>query len=108
MVKERAFLVSLIILSVLCAFIRFGSGAASAADSRDPKPNVTWTPRVITEKELANLSVKDMDLSPDAGLRILAKLNARDFDYIAQDIGNGRPIKVPNDFPAFKNWTPLE
>jgi len=107
-VKGRIFFVLSIVLSLLYAVTWFGSGAASADESRNGKPNVGWTQRVITEKELESLSVRDMELSPDAGLRILAKLNARDFDYIAQDIRDRRPIRVPNDFSAFKNWTPLE
>jgi hypothetical protein len=41
-------------------------------------------------------------------LRILAKLNARDFDYIAEDIRNGKLIRVPKDFSALKTWTPLD
>jgi hypothetical protein len=94
------------VLALLSAVIR--AGATSADDSRIKNPNITWSQRVITEKELESLSAKDMDLSPDAGLRILAKLNARDFDYIALDIRNGKPIKVPNDFSAFKSWTPLK
>jgi len=100
---------SIYLLAVLYALIGLGAVAANAADdnNRNSKPNVTWTKRVITEKELEGLSRKDMDLSPSASLRILAKLNARDFDYIAQDIRDGNPIKVPNDFTAFKTWTPL-
>lgn len=67
-----------------------------------------WTRRVITQNELERLSQFDMDLSPSAALRILAKLNQRDFDYIQQDIREGRPIKVPNDFSKFRTWTPLD
>lgn len=66
-----------------------------------------WSYRVISQKELERLSEKDADLSPSASLRILAKLNARDFDYIAEDIRMGRPIKVPHNFSRFKDWTPL-
>lgn len=101
---------SAFLFAVLYAVIWFGIGAANAADDHNgnSKPNFTWTKRVITEKELEGLFKKDMDLSPSASLRILAKLNARDFDYIAQDIRDGKPIKVPNDFTAFKTWTPLQ
>ena len=101
---------SIFLFAVLYAFIGFGAGAgnASAGNNKNSRPNFTWTKRVITEKELEGLSRKDMDLSPSASLRILAKLNARDFDYIAQDIREGKPIKVPNDFSAFKTWTPLQ
>lgn len=66
-----------------------------------------WTERVISQRELERLGDRDWDLSPSAALRILAKLNARDFDYIQEDIREGKPIKVPYDFSNFKSWTPL-
>lgn len=82
---------------------------AAADGSADKIISTTaWTRRVISEKELEKLCLKDAEISPSVGLRLLARLNARDFDYIAQDIRDGKPIKVPNDFHAFKNWTPLQ
>ncbi len=100
--------ISIFMLAILYTVIGFGTGAAKAAGNTGyQKPNLTWTYRVITANELEKVARKDMDLSPSASLRILAKLNARDFDYIAQDIRDGKPIKVPNDFTAFKTWTPL-
>ena len=94
---------------ILYTVIGFGTEAAKAADNTgNQKSNATWTRRVISQQELERVSQRDMDLSPSVSLRILAKLNARDFDYIAQDIRDGKPIKVPNDFTAFKTWTPLE
>lgn len=66
-----------------------------------------WTVRVMTTRELERLGDRDWDMSPSFARRLLARLNARDFDYIDEDIRNGRPIKVPNNFSAFKNWTPL-
>jgi hypothetical protein len=66
-----------------------------------------WTYRIITEKELNRLADKDPDLSPSVSRRILARLNARAAYYVAEDIMEGRPLKVPNDFRAFKNWTPM-
>ncbi len=42
------------------------------------------------------------------GIHLRDKLNARDSTYIAPDIRDGTPIKVPNDFTAFKTWTPLD
>ncbi len=68
---------------------------------------LSWSVRVITEKELDRLGQKDLDLSPSYAKRLLARLNVRDFDYIDQDIRNGRPIKVPSDFRLLKTWTPL-
>ncbi len=100
---------SIFLFAISYAVIAFGTAAVKAADnSGNHKSKEAWTFRVITEKELERVFQKDMDLSPSVSLRILAKLNARDFDYIAQDIHDGTPIKVPNDFTAFKTWTPLE
>jgi len=108
--NARIFYVLMIVSSFLYTITWPGLGEANDADgnSASRKSNMTWTQRVITEKELDRVSQKDMDLSPSVSLRILAKLNCRDFDYIAQDIRDGTPIKVPNDFTAFKSWTPLE
>jgi hypothetical protein len=89
--------------------IGFGTATGRADENVvHRKTNETWTVRVISEKELERLYQKDKTLSPSVSLRILAKLNARDFDYIAQDIRDGKPIKVPNDFNAFRSWTPLQ
>ena len=97
-----------IVLVFLYMVIGFGTGVGKADENAvNRRSNQTWTKRVISEKELERLSQRDMDLSPSASLRILARLNARDFDYIAKDIREGKPIKVPNDFNAFKTWTPL-
>jgi hypothetical protein len=106
----RILYVLLIALSFLYRVIWPGLGEASdaAGNSGSQKSNATWTQRVINEKELEGVFQRDMDLSPSVSRRILAKLNARDFDYIAQDIRDKKPIKVPNDFTAFKTWTPLE
>ena len=107
--KPPVFSILSFLISFLCAVVWFGPGRAGAAQNiENRKSKATWTWRVITQSELERLSKRDRDLSPDAGLRILAKLNARDFDYIAQDIRDGKPIKVPDDFVAFKDWTPLE
>ena len=107
--KCRRFYVLLIMLSFSYSVIWSGLGAANDADgnSGSRKPNMTWTQRVINDKELEAISKRDRDLSPSVSRRLLAKLNARDFDYIADDIKDGKSIKVPNDFTAFKSWTPL-
>ncbi|MFZ2445307.1 MAG: L,D-transpeptidase [Syntrophobacteraceae bacterium] len=79
-----------------------------AADSGDgPRGGAGWKERVLTARELDRVGARDPDLSPSIAKRLLARLNARDFDYIDEDIRNGRTIRVPNDFTAFKTWTPL-
>ncbi len=67
-----------------------------------------WTERVLTERDLARISAADPELSPSVVKQILSKLNARAPYYIDDDIKAGRPIKVPNNFAAFKEWSPLE
>jgi len=71
------------------------------------KLDMGWTFRVITQEELNRLGNKDPELSPSFSRAILARLNARARYYIAEDIEKGRPLKVPNDFKAFKHWTPM-
>jgi len=106
--NTREFSILSIVLVFIWTLIGFGIGTGKADENVvSRKSNETWTKRVISEKELERISQRDQDLSPSTTLRILAKLNARDFDYLAQDIREGKPIKVPNDFHAFKNWTPL-
>lgn len=70
-------------------------------------PDLSWRQRVLTDRELDQISSCDPELSPSTARHILAKLNARAFYYIDEDIKAGRPIKVPNNFAAYKNWSPL-
>lgn len=71
------------------------------------KPDRGLKYRVISEKELDRLGDKDPDLSPSLALSILARLNVRARYYVAEDIKEGKPLKVPNDFRAYKHWTPM-
>ena len=66
-----------------------------------------WTQRVVAKDELMRLNEEDPELSYSISKQILARLNVRAPYYIAEDIRNQRPIKVPNDFSLYKNWTPL-
>lgn len=66
-----------------------------------------WQERVLTEKELVGIGEADPELSPSVSRQILARLNVRAPYYIAEDIRMGRPIRVPNDFRYYKDWTPM-
>jgi hypothetical protein len=66
-----------------------------------------WTERVITEKEISKLSEKDPELTPVACSEILARLNTKARFYIPDDIRHKRKLRVPRDFSAYKNWTPM-
>ena len=63
--------------------------------------------RVITEAEISKLQAKDPYLTPTNVMDILARLNIRAKYYVAEDVKNKRPLKVPNDFSAYKDWTAM-
>lgn len=71
-------------------------------------PDLGWRQRVLTDRELLQITACDPELSPSIARHILSKLNARAPYYIDEDIKAGRPIKVPNSFEAYKKWTPLK
>ena len=66
-----------------------------------------WTQRVVDEAELAQLTERDPELSFSISKQILARINGRAPYYIDQDIKQGRPLKVPDNFTFYKNWSPL-
>lgn len=70
-------------------------------------PEGGWTERVFTEKELMKLVEKDPDLTPAVSMEILARLNSKARYYVPDDIKSKTKMKVPDDFSAFKYWTPL-
>ncbi len=70
-------------------------------------PAQGWTKRTVTEDELAQACETDPELTVSRCKEILARLNAKAPYYISDDMRTGRIMKVPNDFRAYKNWTPL-
>ncbi len=70
-------------------------------------PSLAIKERVITENELLKLEEKDPKLTLYVCQDILARINKKARLYIAEDIKQKRPLKVPVDFAAFKNWSPL-
>lgn len=80
--------------------------AIPPAAPAEPVKASGWTQRVITEDELAELYL-NQQLSPDEVKGILARLNIRERCHIGEDIRQHRPLKVPNDFRSYKDWTPL-
>ena len=70
-------------------------------------PSLATRQRVITETELLKLEEKDPRLTYYACQDILARLNKKARMYIAEDIREKRPLIVPIDFAAYKNWSPL-
>lgn len=82
-------------------------GAVAPTPKQKSAPQWGWTERRITDEELWRVSEQDPDLSPSLCRQILARLNIKAHYIISDDIQNGRPLKVPHDFSAYKDWTPL-
>jgi hypothetical protein len=51
--------------------------------------------------------MKDPALNAAVCHQILARLNSKAEFHIYDDIRNQRPLRVPNDYRACRNWTPL-
>ncbi|MDY0040393.1 MAG: L,D-transpeptidase [Desulforhabdus sp.] len=80
----------------------------SEKDATGEKPlDKRWTKRIVTQQELLQAGRKDPALTPIACKEILARLNARAPYHISDDIQSNKPIKAPNDFRAYKDWSPL-
>lgn len=74
---------------------------------QSPVVDTGWTERTISDDELYRLSDEDPELTPVRCREILARLNGKASYLVSEDIGKGRRLKVPNDFRAFKEWTPM-
>jgi hypothetical protein len=80
-----------------------GQNSFAGSNSRD----LSWTERVISEQELLDLERSDASLDLNTCREILARLNVKEPFYIRQDIRQGARLKVPRDFNAYRDWTPL-
>ncbi len=80
-----------------------------AEEKKAPPPVTDWglTERLVTEEELLSQQEIDPDLNLTACWEILSRLNIKGHFHISDDMKMGKPLKVPNDFRAFKNWSPL-
>ena len=70
-------------------------------------PDMSWRERIVTDDELEKLSQKENGVPVLAAWDILARLNTVARYYIPEAIRHGEPMKVPNDFTAYREWTPL-
>jgi hypothetical protein len=66
-----------------------------------------WSERIVTEDELNGLEMKYPALTPSISHKILARLNSKAEFHIYDDIRKQKPLRVPNDFRAYLDWTPL-
>lgn len=75
--------------------------------SREGRPDMGVTVRPVTDEELLQVSEKDPDLTPVACREILSRLNIKAPYHISEDMARGKPLRVPNDFCAYREWTPM-
>jgi hypothetical protein len=75
--------------------------------SREGPPSYNVTVRTVTEDEVYAEDGYEGEATPEQRREILARLNARAHYLITEDITKGRPIKAPDDYEAFADWTPL-
>jgi hypothetical protein len=92
-------------LSVLMCWFCLVAAQNSFAASK--LPDFSWTERVISEEELLALERSDPTLDLNTCREILARLNTKESFYVREDIREGRKLKVPRDFNAYRNWSPL-
>ena len=98
-------LLRLICLVTVCGFL--GSCGLRHAVVAPPPHDLTWTKRSIAVSELEALAGESPDLTTSRCMEILARLNHKDRCYIQKDMKKGNVLKVPNDFLAYLDWTPL-
>lgn len=70
-------------------------------------PDLSWRRQSITEQELVSLGLSHRAPGLNACLNILGRLNTEEPFYILRDMRKGKKLKVPDDFNAYRNWTPL-
>ncbi len=82
---------------------------APAAQSQPPKgpPDMGVADRVVTDEEIYQAIARDPSLDIMECYNILARLNIKSELHVSQAIRAGDVLKAPNDYSAYKNWTPL-
>ncbi len=84
-----------------------GKAVHTDQSAKEVAPQTGWTTRIVKTDELLKVGRIDPALTPMACKEILARLNAKAPYRISDDISNKRPLKAPNDFRAYKDWSPL-
>lgn len=93
----------LLVCALTAAFFFIPPGYPATADTSD----LSWTERVITDEELLDMERTNPNLNINTCREILSRLNAMEPFYVRDSIRNGRKLKVPNNFNAYRDWTPL-
>lgn len=95
-------------LFMVCALLAgCGAGRTVVAPEVPAVLDYGLTERALGAQELEALSERDPDLSRAVCLEILSRLNHKDPRYIKKDIKEGKVLTVPNDFHAYRDWSPL-
>ena len=97
-------------MKLICLFLlisRFCLPGGQIGFAASNHPDLSWSERVISEEELLALEISDPSLDLNTCREILARLNNKESFYIRQDVRQGRELKVPRDFNAYRDWTPL-
>ena len=92
---------------VICTLLSACATRHVVAPPEPPVVDTGWKERTVKEEELKKVCQADPSLDLQTCRDILARLNTKDRDYIPEDLKKGKKLKVPNDFRAYKNWTPL-
>jgi hypothetical protein len=79
-----------------------------------PKTSYTrdvWGPgltlRIVSEKDIDTAVKRHPELTRRMCFEILGRLNSKSHLYIPDDIKAKRKLRIPKDFNAYKNWTPM-
>jgi len=97
---------ALLCVPVLCALL-WGCGPRNVAPREVPPVDLSHTQRPLHENELTELCVERAGLELPKCWEILARLNTKDVRYIKEDLKRGNILKVPNNFKAHSNFSPL-
>jgi hypothetical protein len=92
-------------LCILLCWFCLVPGQNIFAESSSDK--LSYSERTVSEQELLDLERSDPSLDLNTCREILARLNAKESFYVRQDIRQGARLKVPKDFKAYRDWTPL-
>ncbi len=71
------------------------------------QPDLSWTLRTVSEDELVRLGMSKRAPGLNDCLNILSRLNTEEPFYILREMRRGKKLKVPDDFNAYRHWTPL-
>ena len=94
-------------ISVTCIFVFFLFVPTIATFAAQDGPGPDWVMRPVSEQELMELEKIDPALDVNTCREILSRLNTKEPFYIREDMRMGRKLKVPVDFRAYRDWTPL-